>query len=133
MAFDPKDYPPNWEQMRAAALDAAGNKCVKCGVPNGAVGARDRHGVWHDEDDIHAMNSDVGYDLFGGEFPKMIRIVLTCHHPDRDKANPNARLEVLCQRCHLNADRAHHIAKRAATRRQKVLERQRSFEAVLGC
>ena len=131
MAFNPKDYPPNWAEMRAAALDAAGHKCVQCGIANHSVGARDRHGVWHDKDDIHGMNSDVGYDLFDGEFPKMIRIVLTCHHPNRDKANPDARLEVLCQKCHLNADREHHLAKQAANRRRKVLERQRSFEEAL--
>lgn len=127
MPMNRADYPPDWPAISRRARDAAGNRCQQCGVANGAVGARDRHGEWHDEDDIHAMNSDVGYGLFDGEFPEMIRIVLTCHHPDGDKANPDARLIVMCQRCHLNADRAHHLAKAAQTRRRKLLERQMSL------
>lgn len=30
---------------------------------------------------------------------------LTVHHPDLDTENPDARLEALCARCHLRADR----------------------------
>ena len=29
--------------------------------------------------------------------------ILTVHHPDHDKDNVDARLEVLCARCHLRA------------------------------
>lgn len=67
------------------------------------------------------MNSDVGFDLFDGEFPKMIKIVLTCHHPEGDTMNPNARLEVLCQKHHLERDREHHLRNAAETRRRKRL------------
>ena len=30
---------------------------------------------------------------------------LTVHHPDRDTGNSEARIEALCARCHLAADR----------------------------
>lgn len=116
-------YPDDWEAISKRAREAAGNRCVACGVQNGAVGARDKTGRWWGENAIHQMNYDVGYSLFDGEFPKMARIVLTCHHPNHDTANPDARLIVMCQRCHLNADREHHLAKAAETRRRKRLER----------
>jgi len=31
--------------------------------------------------------------------------ILTVHHPDRDPANPDARLEADCARCHLADER----------------------------
>lgn len=117
------DYCDGWPEISRRARESAGWKCVDCGVTNGAVGSRDRHGVWWNEDAIHGMNYDVGFHLFGGAFPKMIRIVLTCHHPNHDKANPDAAIEPLCQRCHLNKDRAHHLAKAAETRRRRKLAR----------
>lgn len=30
--------------------------------------------------------------------------ILTTHHPDRDPENPDARLTVLCARCHLSVE-----------------------------
>jgi len=32
--------------------------------------------------------------------------VLTVHHPNRDPENPEARLQVLCARCHLQLEHA---------------------------
>lgn len=37
---------------------------------------------------------------------------LTVHHPDMDTENPDARLEALCARCHLKADRELRKAER---------------------
>lgn len=82
-------YPDNWKtEIRPAILKRADNKCEWCGVDNYAIGARDTDGKWHDEQSIHNMKSDAGFDLFGGEFPNMIKIVLTiAHHPDPDPMN----------------------------------------------
>lgn len=113
------DYPPNWNDMSKAARERAGQRCEQCGVANGAVGARDRHGVWHDEYEIEHVNSTEGAFMFGCMYPKIIRIVLTCHHPNGDRANPNAVLEVLCQLHHLAKDRPRHIAKAREMRRRK--------------
>ena len=37
---------------------------------------------------------------------------LTVHHPDMDTENPDTRLEALCARCHLMADRKIRKAER---------------------
>lgn len=123
MPIDYRRYHPEWPSIRRQILDQADDCCEFCDVANGAVGARDRHGAWHDEDDIHGMNSSVGAALFG-DFPDMIRIVLTVAHvgdPDPGNVDPS-NLRALCQRCHLNHDRPHNLAKAAATRERRRAE-----------
>lgn len=122
MPCDYKQYPPDWKQIRAAILERAGHKCEECGVENYAVGARDRNGVWHDENNIHHMNSDYGDSLFGfGKFPKMVKIVLTVAHLDHDINNNNpANLKALCQLHHLRHDAKQHAANAAITRKRKT-------------
>lgn len=69
--------------------------CQRCGVANGAYGARDRFGGWHDDDDIHGMNSDTGMHYFGELFDwRMIRIRLGVS---------SVTGELLCQRCQARA------------------------------
>lgn len=112
-------YHPEWASIRRQILDQADHRCEFCGVANHAVGARDRRGEWHDEDDINAMNSNCGESLFG-DWPIMIRIVLTIAHvsdPDPMNIDPS-NLRALCQRCHLNHDRPMHEANAAETRRR---------------
>lgn len=127
MPMNRADYPPDWEWISRQIRDQADDRCEFCGVANGAVGARDRFGEWHDLDAIEGMNSDSGEWLFG-EYPRIIRIVLTVAHLDHDKANSDpANLRALCQRCHLNWDRDRHSAKRSETyarrRRERIAER----------
>lgn len=43
--------------------------CAGCGAVHGQLGAKDRNGEWHEDHDIHCMNSDIGHHLFRGEFP----------------------------------------------------------------
>jgi len=123
--IDYSKYPPNWRseivpRIKARAgevLDESGKivteaRCEWCNVTNHETGARDRFGVWRQENAIHNMNSGQGIDLYG-EFPKMVTIVLTTAHLDHDKENHEVRddrLAALCQRCHLNYDRGHHLA-----------------------
>jgi len=120
----PELYPPDWAAIsQRIRFERAGGKCEQCGVQHGAIGARDRHGEWHDEDSIHSMNSSVGYDLFGDEFPHMIRIVLTCGHVDHDPTNnDDSNLCAWCQRCHLRHDAKHHAKNAAVTRLVKQFE-----------
>lgn len=133
MPCDYSKYPANWKEISVAIRERAGWRCEWCGVENGAVGARDRYGKWWNEENIHHLNSDDGYSLFG-EFPRMIRIVLTVAHlgvpkPDgsmgdkRDKMDCRPEnLASLCQRCHLNYDRDEHKHNTAATRRRQQVE-----------
>lgn len=126
-------YPENWDDISLSIRERDGWQCKWCGVKNGAIGARDRDGQWHNEKDIHLMNSDCGYALFG-EFPKMIKIVLTVAHlgtphadgtPGDKHDKMDVRLEnlaALCQRCHLNYDREEHKLNAAKTRRRRKIE-----------
>lgn len=118
-------YPKEWPAISLRIRERAQWRCEWCGVPNGAIGARDKHGVWHNENDIHHMNSDCGYELFG-KFPKMIKIVLTVAHIGPDKHNKmDCRDEVLaalCQRCHFSYDLEDHIAHAKETRQRKKEE-----------
>jgi hypothetical protein len=132
--IDYSKYPANWKteivpRIKARAgevLDAAGKivveaKCEWCHVPNHETGARDRFGVWREENAIHGMNSGQGMDCYG-EFPKMVTIVLTTAHLDHDKENHEVtddRLAALCQRCHLNYDRTHHLEVQKANRERR--------------
>ncbi len=113
-------YPKDWKEIVKRIRERDGNKCVFCGVKNDAVGARDRRGEWHDELSINNMNSSDGEALFG-EYPKMIKIVLTTAHLDNkldDHSDKN--LASLCQKCHLNHDKDQHKTSRMETRNKKL-------------
>lgn len=102
-------YPPNWAAISKSIREREGQKCKWCGVPNHERGARDRYGVWHNVSDIDSMKSDTGFALFG-DYPKIIKIILTVAHIDHDPSNnADENLAALCQRCHLNHDREHHM------------------------
>lgn len=138
MPMDKSRYPPNWDDIsHQIRFERAGGKCEWCGVEHGAIGARDKDGEWHDEKDIHHMNSTGGYLLFG-HFPSMVRIVLTTAHLGVDKPDGSPgdkqdkmdcrpeNLAALCQRCHLNFDRDEHIANRKRTLAKKRTEKIRA-------
>ena len=123
MPFKKELYAKDWKQISLRIRERAGQQCEWCGVANGAIGARDKYGDWHEEDAIHHMNSDCGRELFG-EFPDMIRIVLTVAHMDHNTANnEDGNLKALCQKCHLSYDAKHHARNAAKTRERKRQER----------
>lgn len=105
-----------FKNIRPMLLERAGNKCEQCDVANGAIGARDRSGEWHDENSIHGMQSDYGYSLFGYEWPDMIKIVLISTRLDTPGKHGD-HLIMYCQRCHLNLKREHYMGKARETRR----------------
>lgn len=87
-----KLYPRCWKQIsRYLRFYRANNRCEQCGAPNGQF-----------RSDTHTV------------------IVLTVAHLDHNPRNNYlSNLAVLCQRCHLAHDRAHHIQTRR--RRKYVL------------
>lgn len=85
-------YPRNWQQIRTAILDRAGNRCEFCGVENHTC----------------RLNPKTG---------KEAKIVLTIAHLDHTPENCDPEnLRALCQRCH-NAYDAEH---RKQTRMQST-------------
>lgn len=91
-------------------------QCQRCGAVHWAVGAWDRAGAWHLEDDIHSLNSTDGFDLFG-EFPRMVHAVV-------------AQKSALCQRCQ-NPLPASVRARQAARSRVKNWQAARGQVALL--
>lgn len=117
MPIDYRNYPPTWKAIRAAILERAGHKCEVCGVPNHAVGIRDRQGVFHPLEEINENGMD-NLDLTPSA--RGITIVLTIAHLDHDPSSTDpARLKAMCQQCHLRYDARHHARNAAVTRRRK--------------
>jgi hypothetical protein len=96
MRHFPGKYTEDWKAVQAAAVAAAGSRCVRCHHPyvKGAHG----NGEWS-PCDCHCRHD--GKLWVDGKWQAQWRI-LTCHHFDGNKAN-NAdwNIMALCQRCHL--------------------------------
>ena len=108
-------------------LNRASNRCEFCGALNYQLGARDKFGKWHSEENIESMNSDHGDALFGS-FPKIIKIVLTIAHLDHDTSNNDeSNLKALCQKCHLDHDRDLHLEHARETRLNKKQQPEIDF------
>lgn len=117
--IDYREYPPNWlTEIRPRILERARNRCEWCGVENGANVAVRKDG-----------NREVlGFDVLPKpadtlrEIVHVVRVVLTVAHLDHDKLNhavTDNRLAALCQRCHLNYDRPHHMAVQKGNRERR--------------
>lgn len=124
MPCDYSNYPKDWKQIRERILKREFNCCKVCGVLNYSKGARDKFGHWHSEEQIDGMKSDDGFHHFNGEYPKIIRIVLTVAHLNHDVGdNSDENLAALCQLHHLRHDIDHHKKNSRATRnRNKGLQ-----------
>lgn len=107
MPIDYKKYPPNWKsEIRPAILKRAGNCCEFCGVKNHAEGYRDKSGKF-----VESIGLQQEADMLDGE--RIIKIVLTVAHLNHDvNDNRPENLRALCQKCHLDYDKAHHKASR---------------------
>ena len=126
MPVDRTRYPADWHAIRARILVRSGGRCEWCGVPNHAVGYRDREGRFWTDAELDAV-----FD--GGDTPPLrrIKIVLTTAHLGAPHADGrpgdkhdkmdcrDENLVMLCQRCHLRYDRDEHSKNAAATRRRK--------------
>ncbi len=136
MPFDRSLYPKHWNVIRAQILERAGHKCEKCGVPNHAVGSRDRRGQFEPTcgNSVHDAAGNGGLSFkearelvkhcneWGNE--KLVIIVLTIAHVGREVKHDkmDCRPEVLlalCQRCHLLEDLDDHVRHAATTRARK--------------
>lgn len=106
MAFDRRRYPADWPAIsRRIRFERAGGRCEWCGVEN--------------------------YSAIPGRRGKIVLTVahLGVPHADGRPGNKHDKSDVrpenlaaLCQRCHLNYDRADHLAAAARTRERKRRE-----------
>jgi len=93
MPIDYSTYPPDWKlRSRFVRFYRARNRCEWCGAENGQP---------------HPVTNS--------------KVVLTVAHVyDMNYAAANLlNLAALCQRCHLNHDRKHHMENAWKTRREK--------------
>ncbi len=121
MPWDKSKYPANWDEIRAAILQRAGDRCEGCGVPNHERGARDCHGKWRSESYLEGLCSDMGDMLFPDGYPDIIRLVLTIAHLDHNPQNNDPdNLRAYCQLCHNRHDAAMRAEHRRQTRLKKI-------------
>jgi len=119
MPIDYKKYPVNWKtEIRPAILKRANDCCEFCGLENYSIGYRNENNIWSEIEksfagDMIAEDArEMGY--------KVIKIVLTIAHLDHDITNNDYNnLKALCQKCHLNYDKAHHSKNNRVTRNLK--------------
>lgn len=116
-------YPKNWQSIRARKRRETGDRCERCGLRNRAWGYRDGAGTFHERAQSVVEVTTDRWETF-----RCFRIVLTVARLDHQPEN-NApeNLQLLCQRCHLGHDRAHHAESRAMTRRANLQTRELPF------
>jgi 5-methylcytosine-specific restriction endonuclease McrA len=86
-------YPKNWKAISKQVRAEANNKCEFCGIENYTI-------------------KDTGS-----------KVVLTVAHLDHNpRNNKRSNLKALCQKCHLEYDRAHHLKMRLETLKRKKEE-----------
>lgn len=123
MPMDRSRYPTDWERISLRIRSRDGWRCKFCGVPNGAIGVRDRDGTFFPVGHPRAIPGK-----------KPTKIVLTVAHLGTARADGrpgdkhdkmdvrDENLAALCQGCHLMYDLEDHMANAAATRRQKKID-----------
>lgn len=138
MPIDYRNYPDNWKtEIRPAILKRANHKCERCGVENYAIGARDKHEHWHNQDDYYEMGWDEQDELFPWYFIKFIRIILTIahiHNHDPMDCRPE-NLQALCQKCHITLDapaKGRRLREANRERRDAATGQMQMFDDSLG-
>lgn len=121
MPIDYKKYAKNWKtEIRPKILQRARNKCEFCWVENYAIWQRDYNWEWHNIKEIDQMGS-CEWEMMFWEY-KPIKIILTIAHLDHNIDNNNDdNLKALCQKCHLNYDKIHHIETRTKNKKPIIL------------
>jgi hypothetical protein len=134
MPIDYSKYPDNWlSEIRPRILEREQHCCKFCGVADRLVGWRVPSGAFYtpeqftsacipgkDEDDLLKVMK---------RKPSPYQIILTVAHLDHmliDHSYNN--LAALCQRCHLNHDRAATARQRAQGRRYSRRRKQLRFD-----
>lgn len=125
-------YPADWKDIRKATLTRAGDKCEKCGRPNGEVVVVGKNGDWRSLEYYQGWADSNGcpipcpsgyYDNHEETNPGYhgAKTILTISHQDHDPTNnAPSNLKALCQRCHLTHDAKEHASNARRTRARKA-------------
>lgn len=112
-------YPKNWKAISLSIRERAGNRCEgspdfpDCRRPNGAYLNKTSGEITTDEMQVEAWTCADG--------DRVSRIVLTVAHLDHTPENCDpSNLKAMCQRCHLNYDKAHHANTAYSTRKARA-------------
>lgn len=126
MPIDYSEYHPKWSLIsRLIRFKRANNKCEECGLKNGSIIDKETR-----EYPVHQKWVEFHQQLYtphsSWTYPKLLKhfgftkIVLTVAHLDHDKENNRFwNLKALCQKCHLEYDKSHHINNRRFGRNWK--------------
>lgn len=117
MPIDYRDYPENWKsELRPAVLTRANNACENCGVKNyDVVRWNEAESRYESHLSVRPKNYKTAKRIWSSlkTWHDWKVIVLTIAHLDHDvKNNEMDNLKALCQRCHLNYDRADNARRR---------------------
>jgi hypothetical protein len=103
MPWQKQRYPDDWDERARARKELAGWRCEQCGAKQGEV-------------------------LIGKIHKRPYVVWLAAAHLDHDPENPNARLAVFCQGCHLKYDGYLH----SSNARRKRYQRERENMLLAG-
>lgn len=112
--------------QRETIIADADNRCQQCGAIRNGYGAIDRYGKWHEEDSIHHMNSDVGYDLFGTYNWVSHHTVLYVSQPTPENYT------VLCSTCHSKEYPGLYSARAQKAVNTKRYKKRKKYETATG-
>jgi len=130
MPIDYSKYPPNWlTEIRPRILERDGHCCKFCGIADRRLGWRVPSGAFYTPDDFasaHIPSKDLnGLIKAMNRRPNPYQIILTVAHLDHGLINhDDGNLAALCQRCHLNHDRAATARQRSQSRRYSRKKKQ---------
>ena len=103
-------YPPDWSARRARILARDEHRCAHCGLPNYAtIDPRTRLPLHLADNHRQAKANTWAERMKAQSTTAAVTVVLTVAHLDHDEWNHDVqdeRLASLCQKCHLDYDRA---------------------------
>jgi hypothetical protein len=133
MPIDYSQYPANWfTEIRPRILEREKNCCKFCGIADRLVGWRVPSGIFYTVEQAASgripKRDAAALAKKQKHRPEPYQIVLTVAHLDHKLINHgDDNLAALCQRCHLNHDRASTAHQRSQSRRYSQRKKQLRF------
>ena len=114
------------KSQREEIIANADNRCQQCGAIRDKLGAPDLRGKWWSEEDMHGLNSDSGYNIFGTYDLYPVLTILCVSEP-----TPRV-YTVLCSTCHSKAYPELYTARAQKAVQTKRRKKRQSYEESTG-